>query len=99
MIPEHTRHIGLMSVRIFIPQSQSLKDKRMVLKSIKDKIHNNFNVSVAELDSQDKWQVSTIGLSMIGNDQRYMDGCFQKILLFIGSYPEVEITDQEIEFI
>ncbi len=99
MIPDYTRHIGLMSVRLFIPSSQSLKDKRMILKSIKDKIHNNFNVSVAELDGLDKWQVSTLGVAMIGNDQRYIDGCFQKILLFIGSYPEVQITDQEIEFL
>jgi uncharacterized protein len=99
MIPDFTQHIALLTICLFIPASQSLKDKRMVLKSIKDKIHNQFNVSVAELDGQDKWQVSTLGIVMIGSDQRYMDGGLQKILSFVGSYPEIEITDHQIEFI
>ena len=69
-----TTHIGLLYVDLFIPDAQSLKDKRQALKSLKDKVRNQFNVSVAELDGQDKWQVATLGFVMLGNDNRYIDG-------------------------
>lgn len=98
MIADHTRHIGILVMSLYIPSAQSLKDKRMVLKSLKDRIRNQFNVSIAELDQEDKWQTATCGVSMIGNDQRYLDSCLQNILSFIESVDGVQISDQQIEF-
>ena len=98
MIADQTKHVAVLLVNLYIPSSQSLKDKRMVLKSLKDRIRNKFNVSVAELDQDGKWQAATFGVSMIGNDQRYLDGCLQSLLTFIESHNGVEITDQEIDF-
>ncbi len=94
-----TSHIGLLTVVIFIPQSQSLKDKRHSIRSIKDKASAHFNVSVAELGELDKWQTATLGFVAIGNDNRYVDGILQKILVLIESYPELVITDKRLEFI
>lgn len=94
-----TSHIGLLTVVIFIPQSQSLKDKRHSIRSIKDKAAANFNVSVAELGELDKWQTATLGFVATGNDNRYVDGILQKILVMIESYPELVITEKCLEFI
>ena len=99
MLSDQTRHIGVLMINFFIPSAQSLKNKRMVLKSLKDKVRLKFNVSIAELDQDDKWQAATCGVSMIGNDQRYLDSCLQNILTYIESMNAVEITDQEIEFL
>ena len=94
-----TTHIGILYVDLFIGAAQSLKEKRMVLKRIKDRVRNQFNVSVAELDNHDKWQMSTLGFVMIGTDNRYINGALDSILSFIGRFHDVEICEHEIEFI
>ncbi len=99
MLEDVTSHVGLLMVEIFIPQSQSLKDKRHSIRSIKDKAKANFNVSVAELGELDKWQTATLGFVAIGNDNHYVDGIMQNILEMIRSYPELEITNSRLEFI
>ena len=99
MIADPTRHIAVLLVNIYIPSAQSLKDKRMVLKSLKDRVRGKFNVSIAELDREDKWQMATCGMTMIGNDQRYLDSCLQNILSYIDSMDGFEISDHQIEFL
>ncbi len=94
-----THHIGIIYIRIFIGMAQSLKQKRMIVKGVKEKIRNKFNVSVAEIDSYDKWQIAVLGICMIGNDNRYIDSCLQNIITFIEKYPEIEISDYKIEFL
>lgn len=99
MFDDVTAHIGYLTITVFIPQSQSLKDKRHYLKSIKDKAKNQFNVSVAELGDLDKWQTATIGFVAIGNDNRYVDGILQGVIRLVETYPEVEITESHLEFL
>jgi len=95
-----TSHIGFLQIAFFITESQSLKDKRHFIKSIKDKARSNFNVSVAELGDLDKWQTATVGFVAIGNDNRYVDGLLQNIVTMVeNSYPQVQITDQRMEFL
>lgn len=94
-----TQHIGLLLVDLFIPAAGSLKEKRMILKSIQGRIQSRFNVSVAQLDTDDKWQTATIGVVMISNDNRFVDQCLQNILSFIESSGAVEISDHQISFI
>jgi uncharacterized protein len=94
-----TSHIGFLQVDIFIPEAQSLKDKRHSIKSIKDKARVNFNVSVAELGDLDKWQAATLGFVAVGNDNRYLDGMLQNIVTMIETYGELRITDYRIEFL
>ena len=98
-MPEFTQHIGVLYINVHIPMSQSLKDKRMVLKSLKDRIRHKFNVSIAELDGRDKWQTATLAFAMIGNDNRYLDQCLQNILSDAQRQNGMEICDHQIEFI
>jgi len=96
---EQTCHIGILYARIFIPQAQSLKDKRSVLKSLKDRVRDQFNVSIAEIGDLDKWQLSTLALVSVGNDQREIDATLQHLLIFIEQNSPAEITEHEIDFI
>ncbi len=94
-----TMHIGLLYVRFFMESVHSLKEKRMILKSLKDKVRRQFNVSVAELGDQDKWQSATVGFCMIGNDQKYIDRTLQNILSFLGHDHTSQMIDHQIEFV
>lgn len=99
MLEDISNHICLLSVSVHIPAAQSLKDKRMVIKSLKDKIRLKFNVSVAQLDTDDKWQYAILGIVMVGNDNRYIDGCMQSLVSFIESFPQLNICEHRLEFI
>ena len=98
MIENYTQHLGVLSVAVHIPAAQSLKEKRSVLKSLKDQVRNKFNVSIAELDGQDKWQVATLGFAMINSNNRYLDSCLANILAFIEGFGRLDVCDHDIEF-
>lgn len=74
-----------LQVQIHIPHSQSLKDKRSVIRSLKARLRNQFNVSVAEVDDLDKWQIATLAIVMVSNDASYLEVQFEKIAQFIES--------------
>jgi uncharacterized protein YlxP (DUF503 family) len=93
-----TVHFGILYVDLFIGAAQSLKQKRMVLRRLKDRTRQKFNASVAELGGQNKWQVSTLGIAMVGPDKRYIDASLQHVLSFIDSYHAVEICQHDVEF-
>ncbi|MDC0357173.1 DUF503 domain-containing protein [Oligoflexia bacterium] len=92
-------HIAVLVVDLHIPGAQSLKAKRRVIKSLKDRIRAKFNVSVAELDALDKWQRSICGITMIGNDQPFLDRCMQQTITLIETIGELQILDTKIEFL
>ena len=98
MMEDYTQHLGVLSVAVHIPAAQSLKGKRHVLKSLKDRIRGQFNVSVEELDGQDKWQVAILGFAMINNDRRYLNSCLSNIHSFIENFTGLEVCDHRIEF-
>ncbi len=75
-----TVHIGQLSVEIFIPAANSLKAKRWVLKSLKDRLRSKYNISVAELDGEDKWQRALFGVCMVGSDKGYINGVLENVL-------------------
>lgn len=91
--------IGALQVELYIPGSQSLKEKRFVLKSIKTKIRNRFNVSVAEVDQQDKWQRATLGISCVSNDRRLIDEILSKVQNLLMNDSRIELTDQVTEIL
>ncbi len=96
---DFTYHIAVLKISFFIPSAQSLKSKRTVLKSLKDRVRQRFNVSIAELDGQDKWQRAVCGITMIGSDRRYMDSRLQNIMSFVETIHDLEIFEQEIIFL
>jgi uncharacterized protein len=72
--------VGLLTRELHIPDAQSLKDKRQVLRSLKDKLRREFNVAVAELDHHDAWQRSVIGVVTLSNEEKHVQESLQKVL-------------------
>ena len=93
-------NIGICTIKLRLPENLSLKGKRQVLKSITTRVRNKFNVSVAEVDDQNLWQLATLGICCVSNDKRYTNELLSKVVNFIidGRF-EVEIVDYEIELI
>ena len=71
--------VGTLKFEIIIPGSKSLKDKRKVIQSLQDRIKAKFNVSIAEIDHQDKWQRSIIGLCFVNSGKKEIENISQKI--------------------
>lgn len=85
---------------LYIPNTHSLKEKRGVLKSLQSKIHKKFNASIAEIDHNDVWQSSMIGISMVGTSVPLLQNAIQQITLFIETdFPNITILNEEIEII
>lgn len=83
--------IGICTCEIFIFNANSLKSKRSVVKSIIEKSKNRFNISIAEVGENDKWQKSIIAFSTISNDQTIVEETIEKVINFFDSYSEIEI--------
>ena len=93
-------NVGVCRVSLRLPENQSLKGKRRVLKSITTRVGNKFNVSVAEIDDHDLWQLATLGIGCVSNDRRYTNEVLSKVVDFIvGGRFEVEVVDYEIEIL
>jgi hypothetical protein len=93
-------NVGVCRIDLRLPENLSLKGKRQVLKSITMRVRNKFNVSVAEVDNHDCWQLATIGICCVSNDNRYTNEVLSKVVDFvIGCRFEVEILDYEIEIL
>lgn len=72
--------VGLLTLELHIPDAHSLKEKRQVLRSLKDKLRRQFNVAIAELDHQDVWQRSVLGIVTLSNEDRHVRETLQKVL-------------------
>lgn len=82
-----------------IPESGSLKDKRQVLRRITDRVRARFNVSVAEVDSQDLWQKAVLGLAVVANERRHADEQMEKIIHFIEEMYVAPLVSRETEVV
>jgi hypothetical protein len=89
--------VGLLQLIVFIPGSNSLKDKRRVLLSLKDKLKNRYNISLAEIDYQDKWQKATIVISKVDKQRSMVDRSFCNIVNFVRDFNGVELIDYQTE--
>ena len=96
----YAMHVGVCRVRLRLPENLSLKGKRRVLKSITTRVRTRFNVSVAEVDDQNLWQLATLGICCVSNNKRYTNEILSKVVDFIvaGRF-EIEILNYEIEII
>jgi len=93
-------NVGVCKINLRLPENVSLKGKRQILKPITTRIRNKFNVSVAEVDNHDRWQLATIGICCVSNDNRFTNEVLSKVVDFvINSRFEVEILDFEIEIL
>jgi uncharacterized protein len=72
--------VGLLTLELHLPEAQSLKDKRQVVRSLKDRLRGHFNVAVAELDFEEIWQRSVVGIVTLSNEEQYVEESLQKVL-------------------
>ncbi len=93
-------NVGVCKVRLRLPENLSLKGKRQVVKSITTRVGNKFNVSVAEIDDHDLWQLATLGICCVSNNKRHTNEVLSKVMdLIVGGRFEAEILDYEIEIL
>ena len=94
--------VGSLRVRLLIRESRSLKDKRQVVRSLKDRLRAHFNVSVAELDASGLWNRATIGVVSISDSRDYLDGLMkhvERMAARIANNGGAEITDSFVDFV
>ena len=93
-------NVGVCRIDLRLPENESLKGKRRVLKSIVSRVSGKFNVAVAEVDNGDLWQLATLGVCCISNDRRHANEVMSKVVDFIiNSRPDAEILNYNIEII
>jgi len=93
-------NLGVCRIKLRLPENQSLKGKRQVLKSIIARVRNHYNVAIAEVDDQDVWQSATLGIACISNNTRQTNEVLSKVVDFINrSRFDIEMLDYEIEII
>jgi len=91
--------IGILKLEIFIHESNSLKEKRMVLHSLKQKLRNNFNVAVTQIDDEDKWQKATLAVAGVERDTKIMNSLLSKIIDFVEAFGNINLINHEMELI
>jgi len=89
--------VGIAKVVLYLPACHSLKEKRKVLRKLKDRTLSRFKVQVAEVDANDKWQRSEMGFSVVGNDRRVLQSVIDKVFNFIAENHEVQIVEEYSE--
>lgn len=90
--------VGAMTLRFVIPGAHSLKDKRHALRSIKDRLRAHFNVSVAEVDTQDVWQTAVLGVAAVGTDRAFVEGLLDQAVQMVRRHPDAQLVKVEKEF-
>ncbi len=92
--------VAILTLLIELPGSRSLKEKRARLKPLLARLHHEFNVSVAEIDLQDKWDQAVIGCAVLSNERQYSESSLQAIFPWLEkNWPDVTLVDDHIEVI
>lgn len=89
--------VGTLKLRLVLRESHSLKDKRRVLRSLKDTLSNKFNISVAETDEQDVWQTAEIGVASVGTDTPFVQSVLSNVVNYVRFFGGVELVDAQQE--
>lgn len=89
--------VGIARLTLFLPTSHSLKEKRMVVRRVKDRVRQKFNVACAEVEDNDLWQRAIIGLALIGNERRFVESALDEVIRFVRGEAEVTNAEREIQ--
>ena len=90
--------IGVLQLVLRLPEAQSLKEKRWTLKSLVTRMRSRFNVSVAEVDGQDQWQISTVAIVHVGNSRNHSNQLLDQALRLAEGVKQLEVIDSKLEF-
>ncbi len=91
--------IGICRIEIFLPNLQSLKEKRRVLKRLIQKLRQKYNISIAEIENQDKWQRTTLAVVCVSTSSRFVNKVIDQILNEVEKFNEGHIIKCEKEII
>lgn len=90
--------VGVLLLTLYLPENHSLKGKRAVLRSIKSRVRDRFNVSVAEVAEHDTWQTIVLGVAQLGNERDHVDRCLREVSMFVTGLGLAEPGREEYEF-
>ena len=88
--------VGLLTLELYMSDKRSLKEKRMTLKSLKDQLRRQFNISVAEVDGQNTWQRSTFGVVSVGQNRAHVNGQLSHVVDWVERQRTVELSDYSL---
>ena len=91
--------VGVCRLALIAPGSHSLKEKRMVLRRMKDLVRNKFNVSVAEVEAHELWQTAVLAAACVGVDRAYVNGVLDQLLHAVGRERDLELVRSQMEFV
>jgi uncharacterized protein YlxP (DUF503 family) len=91
--------VGILWIDIRLGSSSSLKDKRRIIKSLTSRIRSSFNVSVSEVNCQDLWQRSELGVAFLTNEVRFTQSVLGKIMDFVEREKDIMVIDSKIEIV
>jgi uncharacterized protein YlxP (DUF503 family) len=89
--------VGIARLTLFLPDSHSLKEKRMVLRRVKDRVRTKFNVAIAEVEDNDVWQRGVLGLALVGNERRFVESAVDEVIRFVRGHAEVVNAEKELQ--
>ena len=91
--------ISLLTIELMIPWAQSLKDKRSVVRGLKDRLRSRFNASVAEVAYEDKWQRAVIAVCMLGNDRRQLESNMARVRQMCEEAKDLQVADMHQQWL
>ncbi len=91
--------VGVCRLHLMVPESHALKEKRAVVRSVKDRVRQKFNVAIAEVASQDDWQEAVLGFAVVANERKFVESVVDKVVLFVEELAMAKIVHDEKEFL
>ena len=89
--------VGVLKLTLYLPENHSLKGKRGVIKRIKQRVRNTFNVSIAECEAHDLWQRAVLGVCRVGGDVADVDGALRQVVRFVDDMQLAELGEEHID--
>ena len=89
--------VGIARLTLFLPASHSLKEKRVVVRRVKDRVRQKFNVACSEVEDNDLWQRAIIGIALVGNERRFVESALDEVVRFVRGEAEVTNAEREIQ--
>lgn len=93
-------NVGIGRIQLRLPENDSLKGKRHTLRSVIDRVKGRFNVSIAEVDDNDRWRLITLGVTCVSNDSRHANEMLSRVVDYIDSIRgDAELLDYQVEIL
>ena len=89
--------VGIARLTFFLPEAHSLKEKRMVLRRVKDRAQQKFNLAIAEVGDNDLWQRAVLGIAVVGSGRRFVETALDEVVRFLRAEAEVTNVEREIQ--